>query len=407
MGSTGGVEVAVRLLEAGVAALSNIDLDGLSDGQQLALLRVVHPLVCRMEAQRTRVVGSVHRRGAVFADGAVSTVAWLRSRLRMSDGQAQVRAAAAVRQVPELETVYAAGEVSYAQVSVVAAVVPDIAPEVLAAGAGKLLAGQATQLAPGPLRQVAIRVRDHFEPDAAERRARQRQEERWLSVARTFDGAVAVQGLLDPDGGELLLTTLNGLLPPPVAHDPRSPAHRRADALLDLCRLAANQAPTAGGEKPHVTVTVDWVTLRGAGTATLGSGVPVTAVTARRLACDATVIPAVLGSAGEPLDLGRAARLVSTAQRRALILRDQGCRFPGCDRPPQWTDAHHLVSWANGGPTNLDNLISLCRWHHTAVHEGGWTLHLDTLTNTVTATRPDGQPLDITSRPRSRSPGAG
>jgi Domain of unknown function (DUF222)/HNH endonuclease len=407
MGSTGGIAAAVRLLEAGVAALSEVDLDGLSDGQQLALLRVVHPLVCRMEAQRTRVVGSVHRRGAVHVDGAVSTVAWLRSRLRISDGQAQLRAAAAVRGMPELETVYAAGQVSYAQVSVVAAVLPDIDPQVLAAGAGKLLAEQATQLAPGPLRHVAVRVRDHFEPEAAERRARQRQEERWLSVARTFDGAVAVQGLLDPDGGELLLTTLNALLPPPVAHDPRTPAHRRADALLDLCRLAANHTPQAGGEKPHVTVTVDWATLQGSGTATLGSGVPVTAETARRLACDATVIPVVLGSTGEPLDLGRAARLVSTAQRRALILRDHGCRFPGCDRPPQWTDAHHLVSWADGGPTNLDNLVSLCRWHHTAVHEGGWTLHLDTLTNTVTATRPDGQLLDVTSRPRNRSPGAG
>src|SRR6266542_605951 len=193
MGSTGGVAAAVRLLEAGVAALSDVDVEALSDGQQLALVRVVHPLVCRMEAQRSRVIGSVHQRGAVFADGAVSKGAWLRSRLRMSDGQAQVRAAAAARQVPELETIYAAGEVSYAQVSVVASVVPDIDPEVLAAGAGKLL---------------------------------------------------AEQGLLDPDGGELLLTTLPALLPPPVPHDPRSPAHRRADALLDLCRLAANHTPT-------------------------------------------------------------------------------------------------------------------------------------------------------------------
>ncbi len=408
MSSTGGVAAAVRLLEAGVAALSDVDIEALSDGQQLALLRVVHPLVCRMEAQRSRVIGSVHRRGAVFADGAVSTVAWLRSRLRISDGQAQVRAAAAVRQVPELECVYAAGDISFQHASVVAAVLPDIDPEVLAAGAGKLLAEQASQLAPGPLRHAAIHIRDHFDPDAAQRRARQRHEERWLSVARTFDGAVAVQGVLDPDGGELLLNTLTALMPPPLPHDPRSPAHRRADALLDLCRLAANHTPQAGGEKPHVSVTVDLDTLRaGTGTATLGSGVPITAGTARRLACDATIIPTVLGTAGEPLDLGRAARLVSTAQRRALVLRDQGCRFPGCDRPPQWTDAHHLTSWADGGPTDLDNLLLLCRWHHTAVHEGGWNLNLDTFTNTVTATRPDGQPLDMISQPRNRSPGGG
>src|SRR6266511_1295104 len=128
---------AVRLLEAGVAALSEVDLDGLSDGQQLALLRVVHPLVCRMEA--------------------------LRSRLRISDGAAQLRAAVAVRQVPELETAYVAGDVSFQHASVVASVLPDIEPEVLAAGAGKLLAEQATQLAPGPLRHAAIHIRDHFD----------------------------------------------------------------------------------------------------------------------------------------------------------------------------------------------------------------------------------------------------
>src|SRR6266540_5314878 len=149
MGTTGGVAAAVRLLEAGVAALSDVDIEALSDGQQLALVRVVHPLVCRMEAQRSRVIGSVHRRGAVFADGAVSTGAWLRSRLRMSDGQARVRAAAAARQVSELETIYAAGEGSYAQVSVVASVVPDSDPEVLAAGAGRLLAEQAQPARPG------------------------------------------------------------------------------------------------------------------------------------------------------------------------------------------------------------------------------------------------------------------
>src|SRR6266511_1417562 len=169
MGTTDSAAAAVRLLEAGVAALSDVDLEALSDGQQLALLRVLHPLMCRMEAQRSRVIGSVHRRGAVFADGAVSTVAWLRSRLRMSDVHAQ-------------------------------------------------------------LREVAARIRDHVEPGAAERRARQRQEERWLSVARTFDGADAVQRLPDPDGGELLLTTLTALMPPTGVARPAqlcAPARRR------------------------------------------------------------------------------------------------------------------------------------------------------------------------------------
>jgi Domain of unknown function (DUF222)/HNH endonuclease len=346
-------------------------------------------VACRVEAQRSRLIGAVHRRGAVVQDGALSTVAWLRSRLRMSDGQAQLRAAATARAVPQVGETYDRGEISLAHVSVIAAVVPDIEPQVLEAGAGKLLAEQASTLAPGPLRHAAVRIRDHFDPEAAERRARQRIEQRWLSVARTFEGAVSIQGLLDPDAGELFVTTLGVLMPPPAPDDPRSPGARRADALLDLCRLATHHAPTAGGEKPHVTVTVDWQVLAGLlpGGATLGSGVPVTPATARRLACDATIIPAVLGSASEPLDLGRAQRLVSTAQRRALVLRDRGCRFPGCDRPPQWTDGHHIEPWATGGVTDLHNLILLCRHHHTAVHEGGWDLRFDPAANTVTARR--------------------
>jgi len=102
-------------------------------------------------------------------------------------------------------------------------------------------------------------------------------------------------------------------------------------------------------------------------------------------------------------DVAAGLRLIE-AGLATLSGADPGCRFPGCDRPPQWTDAHHLIAWADGGPTNLDNILLLCRWHHTAVHEGGWTLHYDQPANTVSATRPDGQPLDLISRPRSRSP---
>jgi hypothetical protein len=74
------------------------------------------------------------------------------------------------------------------------------------------------------------------------------------------------------------------------------------------------------------------------------------------------------------LDVGRRTRTVPPAIRTALVVRDRGCAFPGCDRPPSWTDAHHLEHWADGGPTALDNLVLLCRRHHRAVHEGGWRL---------------------------------
>jgi hypothetical protein len=138
--------------------------------------------------------------------------------------------------------------------------------------------------------------------------------------------------------------------------------------------------------------------------ATLGDRTPIGPATARRLACDATVLPAVLGSAGQVLDLGRSTRLVTPPLRRALVLRDGGCRFPGCDRPPEWTDGHHLVPWARGGPTDLANMILLCRHHHVLVHEGGWRITLHPDTNTVTATQPDGRHFDLIGQPRSQSP---
>jgi hypothetical protein len=93
-----------------------------------------------------------------------------------------------------------------------------------------------------------------------------------------------------------------------------------------------------------------------------------TATTIRRIACDAGIIPVVLGSRGEPLDVGREKRLVTPGLRLALIARDRGCSYPGCTVPPQWTDAHHVVPWISGGKTSLLNAALLCRRHHTHVH---------------------------------------
>jgi hypothetical protein len=122
--------------------------------------------------------------------------------------------------------------------------------------------------------------------------------------------------------------------------------------------------------------------------------------TAQRIACDADVWRAILDPAtGQPLQVGRKYRLVPPWIRKALLIRDRGCRFPGCHAPPAWTDAHHLLAWIRGGGTDLDNLIMLCRWHHGLVHEGGWHIYYHPEHNTVTVTRPDGTPYEIRGRP--------
>jgi hypothetical protein len=113
------------------------------------------------------------------------------------------------------------------------------------------------------------------------------------------------------------------------------------------------------------------------GRAYLDTGEQLTPETARQLACDARILPIVLGGQSQILDAGRSRRLATGPLRRALIARDHGCTFPGCDRPPRWCNPHHLKHWADGGPTNLDNLALLCGHHHRQIHHNNdWTVQL-------------------------------
>ena len=121
----------------------------------------------------------------------------------------------------------------------------------------------------------------------------------------------------------------------------------------------------------------DLVERTGAGTTLTGE--LLAPETVRKMACDAHFIPVVLGSRGEVLDLGRTVRLATPKQVQALWIRDGGCTFPGCSRPPAWCVAHHVWHWCDGGPTDLSNLALLCPRHHTIVHQKGYTA-------TVTAT---------------------
>jgi hypothetical protein len=141
--------------------------------------------------------------------------------------------------------------------------------------------------------------------------------------------------------------------------------------------------PLHGGDATTVVVTLSLdALLAELGTAELlgaglvpgddASGDQLTAAQARRLACTAKIIPAVLGGDGQPLDLGRGQRLFSPAQRKALLLRDKTCRAEGCDIPGTWAEAHHLAPWSSEGPTDLANGLLLCSYHHHRVHETGY-----------------------------------
>uniref|UniRef100_UPI001359BC6A HNH endonuclease signature motif containing protein n=1 Tax=Arthrobacter zhaoguopingii TaxID=2681491 RepID=UPI001359BC6A len=149
--------------------------------------------------------------------------------------------------------------------------------------------------------------------------------------------------------------------------------------LVGACRiaLATDGLPAAGGHRPQVMVTIDYRTLTGeldhAGDAVFAQQIPARSI--RRLACDADLIPLVLGGKGQVLDLGRAQRLFPPHLRRALVARDKGCAFPGCTIPATWCEAHHITPWEKGGTTTLGDGVLLCSHHHHRIHDGPWTVH--------------------------------
>ncbi|MGH3976196.1 MAG: DUF222 domain-containing protein, partial [Pseudonocardiaceae bacterium] len=249
------------------------------------------------------------------------------------------------------------------------------------------LAGYARDFDPRRLRLIAHRMLATLDPDGPEPSddpspATPVCGELWLRDRR--DGRLGVEGWLDAEHGTMVRSLIEQLAARrPTTDgmaDARTVPQRHADALIELCERArvADGFPTTGGEPPHLTVTIDWDALRtGLGSATLDYGQLISASDARRMACDCKLIPVVLGSDSEPLDVGRAQRTVPLGIRRALVARDGGCCFPGCNRPPGICAAHHVLHWIDDGETKTGNCCLLCPMHHQQVHLQGWdvTIH--------------------------------
>jgi len=306
-------------------------------------------------------------------------IAWLRNTCRLSSPTAaqRVEIARALPSLPDTEQAFRSGDIGYQHAAVIARTATEVGPERIRS-AESVLVESARRLDPGRLRLVTRHLRHCIDPNGALDAANADHEGRRVHLSQTFDGVFVLDGVLDAEGGALLRTALNALTGP-ARGDERNPGQRRADALVELAtrQLQNGSLPSAAGQRPHLTMTVSRDTLRreprspGADLAWAG---PVVADLARRLACDAALTTVTVSSEGQPLDVGRETRTIPPAIRRALVVRDRGCRHPGCDRPPEWTDAHHITHWVDGGETRLENLILLCRAHHRAVHEGRSTL---------------------------------
>lgn len=209
----------------------------------------------------------------------------------------------------------------------------------------------------------------------------QDDEDRRAKAARAFTKSPGPAGMssykvvLDPEGAAVLDSAVAALSAPVKGpdgeRDERPATQRRADALLDVIRRGVSspgQAPKSDKAQLMVTISLDDLREEVAGAGITTTGEVLAPHVVRRLACDAGIIPVVLGTDSEVLDLGRAARLFTPGQRKAIWLRDQGCTYPGCTMPPQWCDAHHVSWWSRGGATDIDNAALLCERHHTKVH---------------------------------------
>lgn len=239
------------------------------------------------------------------------------------------------------------------------------------------------------------RLLDYWSAEVDRAGARLEMEEqlrrRRFDLTRRQNGMVAGEFLLPQLDGETLLSALDALMPPRADGDTRTTSQRRADALGDLGRafLEGSESPTVGGERPHVNVHVDIPALQGrpSGLHETEDGIVLDPELIRLVACDASVCRIVFGSGSEVLDVGRRTRVIPAGLRRAIVARDRHCVVSGCSRPARWSDVHHIVSWADGGETTLENLCLLCRFHHTQVHLGLVAIESENRTLAMAGTR--------------------
>jgi hypothetical protein len=458
---------ALRVIDAGLDQFGEGNLWSLLDSEALDVRVELERLASRLDAARLRSTREVETRGAAIRAGAPNTRTWLINKVHLHPGAAGrelTLAGQLADDLPATAAALAAGAITPAAAAVIAendAKLRKVATAAQRGDAEAFLAEQAAVFNVRQLSNLAIHLRNRLDPDHGQRLTEEEEAQvarREFRLTPNPDGSSRPGGYLDKEATALLRTALDPLAKPrPAADgtpDPRSPAQRTGDALVELVELAlrSGDVPTQAGQPVQLVVTIplsdletrlayanqgarpatgpfhrpapdggpetdggtsvgaellggglfpDLGLLRddgllrgpgfiandglfpdvgmfgGAGVGMLDTGIPLSAETVRRLACDCQVIPMVLGARGEPLNVGRASRDATPAIRRALDVRDRGCAFPGCDRPPKWCIAHHIVHWEAFGETSCQNCVLLCGHHHRAVHHHGWDVNIE------------------------------
>ena len=294
--------------------------------------------------------------------------------------------------LPQTAAALARGEIGPEHVDVIHKTLKDLPhldPETRVL-AEKTMLEQAAEHDPNALARFGWHLRDLVDPDGPPPVDNEpKRPDRELHRRQRRDGSWDYKIRLDPINGALMNSLTASFEKMREANDDRGHAERAGDAFVDLLKKAANcpDLPTHNGRKTEMTLTVSLDFLhRALNDALLPGQSYLTARDVRLAACDAHILPAVMDGDSKPLDIAVPAYVVPTHIRRAVVLRDRGCAFPGCARPASTCDAHHIVEWLQGGPTEVANLIMLCQIHHRLVHHSDWQVKL--VNNTAWFTPP-------------------
>jgi len=350
----------------------------LSDVSTPDLIDRITELAGHLNAANARwlaLIAEFDRRRAWADWGVKSCAHWLNWKCGLALGAARekLRTAHALRQLPRIAGAMAEGRLSFSKVRAMTRVADGTNEDYFLNVALHGTANHVEKL-------VRSYRRATESQELSREAAQQRNQSLWWF--HEPDGSLSIKGRLPAEVGALFIKALQ------AAEDAVPPEDVSAETSFDACPttgarrvaalsrmaesfLATGDQELTGGDRQQIVVHVGVETLKHdhAGRCELEHGPAVAAETARRLACDASLIAIIENEKGEPLNVGRRTRTIPPAIRRALNARDKGCRFPGCSFT-RYVDGHHIKHWAHGGETKLSNLVTLCRFHHRQVHEG-------------------------------------
>jgi hypothetical protein len=381
-------------------------LGKLTDADVLAELREFEVLRRRLAVVDHALVAELGRRALAGRLVLGSTSALLQAALRLSPREAGQRVAASQvcgprwgltgeqleTLLPEVTAAQAAGVVSPEHARVIAATLHELPGSVdpsEVSSAERQLVRAAAQLRPRQVGVLGQRILAHLNPDGVLASDEEHARHRTFALIPEANGGYRAVGRLTPACGALLLSWLTPRSAPRSAADaadqlsslladPRSHGQRMHDALQELAGLAVRRTELVDSGAPAqviISMTADQLESRD-GWAETSFGQLITVSQALKLADEASISLLLRDARGVVLSHGRTKRIATRSQTLALIARDRGCTFPDCDKPPEWCQRHHLVAWADGGSTDLDNLTLVCGYHHREFERGGWSCQM-------------------------------